>query len=112
MVLQDALMIDATPTSRRTSFGTEATPDLPFNPAWSFEIGDGPVVAAAIHSGHEIRPDVAEWLAISEDDRYREEDPLTALWTTVGDSAIRVFRSRFEFDLNRTREEAVALDPA
>jgi hypothetical protein len=111
MVLQDAHMIDATRTSRRKNSETEATPGLHFNPAWSFEIGDGPVVAAAIHSGHEIRPEVAEWLAISEDDRFREEDPLTALWTTVGDSAIRVFRSRFEFDLNRTREEAVALDP-
>jgi hypothetical protein len=105
-------MMEAICTIRRTPSGTDPTADPLSNPAWSFEIGDGPVVSAAIHSGHEVRPEVAEWLAIPEDDRYREEDPLTALWTTVGDTAIRVFRSRFEFDLNRPREEAVAIDPA
>jgi len=80
-------------------------------PAWSFEIGDGPVVATAIHSGHEVRPDVAEWMAISDTDRLREEDPLTGFWTSVGDSSVQVFRSRFEVDLNRPREKAIAIDP-
>lgn len=75
---------------------------------WKFASGDGPLVAAAIHSGHEVRPDVAEWLAISKADRLREEDPLTGLWTSVGDSFIQVFRSRFEVDLNRPRETAIA----
>lgn len=74
---------------------------------WSIEIGDGPVVATAIHSGHELRADVQEWLALREDDRLREEDPLTGLWTTVGDSSVRVFRSRFEVDLNRPRDKAI-----
>lgn len=41
-------------------------------PAWSFEVGDGPVVATAIHSGHEVRPDVAEWMEISDTDRLRD----------------------------------------
>jgi N-formylglutamate amidohydrolase len=80
-------------------------------PAWSFEIGDGPVVATAIHSGHEVRPDVAEWMAISDMDRLREEDPLTGFWTSAGDSSIQVYRSRFEVDLNRPREKAVAMSP-
>lgn len=84
-----------------------AAPDVP----WSIEIGDGPVVATAIHAGHEVRPDVAEWLAADDAERLREEDPLTSLWTTVGDSAIRVFRSRFEVDLNRPREKAIAFEP-
>ena len=74
---------------------------------WKFDAGDGPVVATAIHNGHQVRPDVAEWLAISEGDRLREEDPLTGLWTSVGDSFIQVFRSRFEVDLNRPRETAI-----
>ncbi|HEX2139274.1 MAG TPA: N-formylglutamate amidohydrolase [Woeseiaceae bacterium] len=74
---------------------------------WTFDAGDGPVVATAIHGGHQIRPDVAEWLAISEADRLREEDPLTGMWTSVGDSFIQVFRSRFEVDLNRPRETAI-----
>lgn len=75
--------------------------------SWSIEFGDGPVVATAIHSGHEVRPDVERWLAVSDADRLREEDPLTSLWTTVGDSSVRVFRSRFEVDLNRPRDEAI-----
>ncbi|MGH8194395.1 MAG: N-formylglutamate amidohydrolase [Woeseiaceae bacterium] len=99
----------STTTCRQT--GADPTADPLFNRAWSFEVGDGPVVAAAIHSGHDVRSDVREWLAVPEDDRFREEDPLTALLATVGDSAIRVFRSRFEVDLNRSREEAVPLDP-
>jgi N-formylglutamate deformylase len=77
------------------------------NRPWSFDIGDGPVVATAIHSGHQVRPDLEEWLAISEADRLREEDPLTGMWTSVGDSFIQVFRSRFEVDLNRPRETAI-----
>jgi N-formylglutamate deformylase len=81
------------------------------SPPWSFEIGDGPVVATAIHSGHEVRPEVAEWMAIDAADRLREEDPLTGFWTSVGDSSIRVYRSRFEMDLNRPRDKAVALRP-
>ncbi|MEX2125454.1 MAG: N-formylglutamate amidohydrolase [Woeseia sp.] len=81
-------------------------------PPWSVDVGDGPVVATAIHSGHELRPDVAEWIAIPEAARLREEDPLTGLWTAVGDSSIRVYRSRFEVDLNRPRAKAIADDPA
>lgn len=93
---------------------TRESSSIPADPTdmpWSIEVGDGPVVAAAIHAGHEVRPDVAEWLAAADADRLREEDPLTGLWTTVGDSAIRVFRSRFEVDLNRPKHEAIALDP-
>jgi predicted N-formylglutamate amidohydrolase len=46
---------------------------------------------------------------VSESDRTREEDPFTAMWTTVADTQIVVKRSRFEFDLNRPREQAVYL---
>lgn len=87
--------------SRQFAFADEV------GPPWTFEAGDGPVVAAAIHSGHEVRPEVAEWLAISQTERLREEDPLTSVWTSVGDNAVRVLRSRFEVDLNRPRETAV-----
>jgi N-formylglutamate amidohydrolase len=80
-------------------------------PPWSIEVGDGPVVAAAIHNGHEVRADVATWFVIPEEVRFREEDPLTGIWTQVGDSRILVHRSRFEVDLNRPRDRAVALHP-
>jgi N-formylglutamate amidohydrolase len=80
-------------------------------PPWSIDVGDGPVVATAIHSGHELRPEVAEWMAIEDLERMREEDPLTDVWTSVGDSSIRVHRSRFEVDLNRPRDKAIARNP-
>lgn len=93
---------------RERKSGSTDPSNVPWDVPWSIEVGDGPVVAAAIHSGHELRPDVAEWMAVGDADRLREEDPLTGLWTTIGDSAIRVFRSRFEMDVNRPRDEAIA----
>lgn len=74
-------------------------------------LGEGPVVASAIHDGHELRPEVAERLALSEADRRREEDPFTVEWTAVAPHRILVSRSRFEVDLNRPREKAVYLVP-
>lgn len=97
----------ASTATARKSPRTDVTDDACFDRPWSFVAGDGPVVATAIHGGHEVRPDVAEWLSISDEDRLREEDPLTGWWTSVGDSSIRVFRSRFEVDFNRPRETAV-----
>ena len=72
----------------------------------------GPIVAAAIHDGHWLRPEVRRWLRIDEATRLREEDPFTAEWTVVGDVRIVVHRSRFEVDLNRPRRAAVYRQPA
>jgi hypothetical protein len=36
---------------------------------------------------------------------------MTGFWTSVGDSSIRVYRSRFEVDLNRPRDKAIAIHP-
>ena len=79
--------------------------------SWVLTEGDGPVVAVALHDGHDVRADVAELFALTESDRWREEDPFTATWTAVGDTRIVVRRSRFEFDLNRPRDKAVYLKP-
>ena len=78
-------------------------------PSWMLTEGNGRLVAVALHDGHDIRAEVAPLLAVSESDRTREEDPFTAMWTTVADTQIVVKRSRFEFDLNRPREQAVYL---
>ena len=56
---------------------------------WDLIIGDGPVVATAIHDGHQIRDSLLPHLAISEDERRREEDPMTGLLTSVGDVRIQ-----------------------
>lgn len=78
---------------------------------WSFTRGDSPLVAAAIHNGHEVRPDVAALLALDEAERLREEDPFTGEWTAVAPTRLVVCRSRFEVDLNRPREQAVYAKP-
>ncbi|MDY0164979.1 MAG: N-formylglutamate amidohydrolase [Thermoguttaceae bacterium] len=80
-------------------------------PAWTIHRGEGPLVAAAIHDGHEVREELASNLAISEAERLREEDPHTGLWTAMAPTRIVVHRSRFEVDLNRSREKSVYLTP-
>jgi len=78
---------------------------------WEQESGDGPLVATAIHHGHDLREEVAALLAISEVDRLREEDPFTGVWTRVAATRIVVQRSRFEVDLNRPRQRAAYRSP-
>jgi N-formylglutamate amidohydrolase len=80
-------------------------------PGWVLTEGDGPVVAVALHDGHEVRPEVAALLAVTETDRWREEDPFTATWSEIGNIRIVAKRSRFEVDLNRPKEKAVYLKP-
>jgi N-formylglutamate deformylase len=81
-------------------------------PIWQLIEGPGPLVATAIHDGHTVRPDVAAALALSPEERLREEDPYTAHWTTVAATRIVGLHSRFEVDLNRPREKAVYRVPA
>ena len=66
-----------------------------------------PLVATAVHNGHEVRADVAELLALDEEIRLREEDPFTDFFATAFETSVVVFRSRFEVDLNRSRQEAI-----
>ncbi len=80
-------------------------------PEWNITVGDSPLVATAIHDGHEVRPEVAQWMALPEPERLREEDPFTASWTAVAPTRIVGRRSRFEVDLNRPREKAVYRRP-
>ncbi|QOW19690.1 N-formylglutamate amidohydrolase [Lysobacter ciconiae] len=82
------------------------------HPDWDILIGDGPVIATAIHDGHAMRPSLEPHLALAAEDRRREEDPLTGVLTSVGDVRIRVDTSRFQVDLNRPRDKAVSKDPA
>lgn len=73
--------------------------------------GKQPLMAVALHDGHEVRPEVAELFAINESDRKREEDPFTREWAIIADTQLVVRRSRFEVDLNRPRKKAVYLKP-
>lgn len=77
----------------------------------SIEEGDGPLIAAAIHNGHGVRPEVEQSLTLAPAERLREEDPFTGEWTTVGHTRIVGLRSRFEVDLNRPPDKAVYIKP-
>jgi hypothetical protein len=81
------------------------------DPAWKTELGEGPLVAVALHHGHQVRDEVIRHLALDEVTRLREEDPLTGEWTAVAPHRIVVNRSRFEMDLNRPRDKAVYRRP-
>ncbi len=78
---------------------------------WDIVAQAGPVMITAIHAGHTVRPSLRPWLEIGEDERLREEDPLTDFFLPAGDTIVRANRSRFEFDLNRPPEKAVTTDP-
>jgi N-formylglutamate deformylase len=74
-------------------------------------IGEGPLVAAAIHNGQFVRPEVARLLALPENERLREEDPFTNVLIEWAPTQFVGARSRYEFDLNRPRDLAVYLKP-
>ncbi len=78
---------------------------------WSIVVGDGPLIAAAIHDGHAMQPEVKAISALSSLERLREEDPFTREWTLVAETRIVALRSRFELDLNRPPDRAVYLKP-
>lgn len=78
---------------------------------WNIERGDSPVLATAIHNGHQVRTELQERMILKEPDRLREEDPYTGRWTTISPNKIVLNTSRFEVDLNRPREKAVYAKP-
>ncbi len=78
---------------------------------WKLTVGDSPLVATAIHNGHDLREEISGLLALDESSRLREEDPFTGGWTVVAETQLVAFRSRFEVDLNRPRERAVYINP-
>lgn len=81
------------------------------NAIWRCERGEGPLVAAAVHDGHLVRESLLPLMALSAQDRLREEDPFTANWTPVAPTRIVGTHSRFQVDLNRPREKAVYMRP-
>src|SRR5205807_820538 len=80
-------------------------------PIWQAEFGDGPLVACAVHDGHDVRPEVAACLRLGDAHRRYEEDPFTAEWTSIATTRIVARRSRFEVDFNRPREKAIYITP-
>ena len=78
---------------------------------WRLHLGQGPLVALAIHDGHDVREELLAQMVLAEAERLREEDPHTQRWTTVAPTRVVGTRSRFEVDLNRPRAQAVYRTP-
>ena len=78
---------------------------------WTIATDSGdPIIATAIHAGHDLRSDFARWTALDDGVRLREEDPFTDRWLPISSNQIGVRTSRFEVDVNRPRDGAVYLD--
>ncbi|GAA4460659.1 N-formylglutamate amidohydrolase [Novipirellula rosea] len=90
----------------------KGAPHVALHPHCIFQRGSSPIVAAAVHNGHDTRRSVEQRLAIDEDEQQREEDPITGEWTQIAKTQIVGLRSRFEVDLNRPRDKAVYETPA
>ena len=78
---------------------------------WTQTVGDGPLVAVAVHHGHDLRGEVADLMALSDAERLHEEDPFTGGWTEIAPTRLTGRRSRFEVDLNRPPNLAVYRRP-
>src|SRR5262245_14026763 len=78
---------------------------------WSIHRADLPMLATAIHDGDELRPEVADLMALPDDIRFREEDPHTARFAEAVANRVVPRRSRFEVDLNRAPEHAIYRTP-
>lgn len=78
---------------------------------WTLEDASVPVLATAVHPGHELRADVERAMALPDADRLREEDPYTDRFAAVVPNRFIARRSRFEVDLNRPRRGAVYREP-
>jgi N-formylglutamate amidohydrolase len=73
--------------------------------------GHSPIIATAIHDGHDMREELRPFLALSEGSRMREEDPYSDYLADISDAKIVVHTSRFEVDLNRPRSKAIYRTP-
>ncbi|MCF7569466.1 N-formylglutamate amidohydrolase [Sabulilitoribacter arenilitoris] len=66
-----------------------------------------PYACAAIHNGHQFRKELWENCMHTEYDRWYEEDPETKNMIQLHPIVIAGCDSRFEYDLNRSPEDAV-----
>ncbi|WP_183756145.1 MULTISPECIES: N-formylglutamate amidohydrolase [unclassified Rhizobium] len=78
---------------------------------WTLTRADSPVIGTAIHDGSGVRESLQDRFALSAHQRQREEDPFTAFLINDVPNQVVGHRSRFEFDLNRSRDGALYLTP-
>lgn len=78
---------------------------------WTIENGLMPVIATAIHNGHDICLSPDSLYSIDESQRLREEDPYTGEFTKCSNNRVIVHSSRFQCDLNRPKDKCVYVTP-
>ncbi|MDT8405462.1 N-formylglutamate amidohydrolase [Sulfuriflexus sp.] len=84
---------------------------MPDTDIWIEQVADSPLMATAIHAGHEIRRELLPLLVLDDAGRAHEEDPYTDYLARVVPTWLVPQRSRFEVDLNRPRDAAVYTRP-
>jgi hypothetical protein len=67
-------------------------------------------VCGAVHNGHQFRKELWKNCLHTEYDRWFEEDPCTKQFVKTHPIVIAACDSRFEYDLNRTPENAIYED--
>ncbi|NGM62204.1 N-formylglutamate amidohydrolase [Sphingobacterium sp. SGG-5] len=85
--------------------------DQPLTYRYHLEQTDSPFWAFAIHDGHHIHPEIEPYLAIDEETRLREEDPYTAILAELPFNRFVSATSRFQLDINRSKQDAIYLQP-
>jgi len=74
---------------------------------WKTQIKSSPILATAIHNGHYIDENLLKYIKIDDNQRLREEDPFTADFIKYFENKLIVYRSRFQVDLNRSKEQSI-----
>ena len=69
-----------------------------------------PYLCAAIHDGHQFRKELWDKCLHTEYDRWFEEDPCTKDMIKTQPIVLAGRDSRFEYDLNRSPEDAIYQD--
>lgn len=62
-----------------------------------------PIICAAIHNGHRLRPELEKSFLLSKEERFYEEDPYTDELISSFPIQLIGNDSRFEYDLNRAK---------
>ncbi len=62
-----------------------------------------PMVCAAVHNGHRLRPELEKTFLLSKEERFYEEDPYTDELISSFPIVLIGNDSRFEYDLNRAK---------
>ena len=85
---------------------------MPHPPTFTLTGEPAPLILTAVHDGSTVRDELKDRFALSEQERLYEEDPHTASWARLREPHFIGRNSRFEVDLNRSRDRAVYLKPA